>query len=294
MASPSWLVIGHGSVGSALVRRLVRAGLEPVVYDPSPRVRVAGREHLTTLGGQARVFDRVISCVAPPAAPIALEDARPVLTSSTRYLDWNTIAPAAKQALAAAAPCPVIDVALLDTLDEESGSPSIAISGTHAAEVAPDLVDLGFHVDVVGEAAGDAALLKFARSIFMKTLEALVVEFEAATALLPGRAVVTASIERNLGPTFRDFARMLLETDRIHAARRADELGGAVDAHEDAGLSVPLASAAVKVLRDAAAAWQGPDAPPVGAGAAALATYLSGHLGARRTARAGEPVDARR
>ena len=50
-------------------------------------------------------------------------------------------------------------------------------------------------------AGGDAALLKYARSIFMKTLEALVVEFEAAIATLPGRDIVTASIERNLGPT---------------------------------------------------------------------------------------------
>ena len=210
-------------------------------------------------------------------------------------MDWNTVAPGVKRSLAAAAPCAVVDVALLDTLDEESASPSLAISGSRAAEVAEALEALGFHVDVVGDAAGDAALLKYARSLFMKTLEALVVEFEAATASLPGRAIVTASIERNLGPRFMDFARMLLETDRVHAPRRADELASAVDAHVEAGLAVPLAAAAVEVLRDAARVWQEADAPPSDAGAPALAAYLARRLPERRAATdARERVDARR
>ncbi len=294
MTTASWLVIGHGSVGSALVRRLVRAGIEPVVYDPSPRVPVVDREHLSSLLDATRTFDRVISCVAPPSAPTALEDARPVLRADTVYLDWNTVGPVVKRALAVAAPCPVVDVALLDTLDEEAASPSVAISGPRAPDIVPDLVGLGFHVDVVGDSAGDAALLKYARSIFMKTLEALVVEFESAVATLPGRVIVTASIERNLGPTFMDFARMLLETDRIHAARRADELAGAVTAHVDAGLSVPLATAAVGVLRAAATAWQEPDAPPIGARPDALVAFLADHLQGPRPVAVNGSADARR
>ena len=282
MDDRSWLVIGHGSVGSALVRRLVRAGADPVVYDPAPRVSVVGRDHRTSLEGETRRFDRAVSCVAPSAARSALHETRAVLGAGSLYMDWNTLAPEVKRDLAETAPCPLIDVALLDTLDEEAASPSIAISGAGAKEAVADLVGLGFHVDVVGAAAGDAALLKSARSIFMKTLEALVVEFEASVATLPGRDIVTASIERNLGPAFTDFARMLLETDRIHAPRRADELARAVDAHVRAGLHVPLATAAVEVLRDAGFAWQRPDAPPSGAGAPTLAAHLAHHLGDRR------------
>jgi 3-hydroxyisobutyrate dehydrogenase-like beta-hydroxyacid dehydrogenase len=290
----SWLVIGHGSVGSAIVRRLVRAGIDPVVFDPSPRVPVAGQSHLRSFDGEARTFDRVVSCVPPAAAALALEEARAVLHAGTLYMDWNTVAPGVKRELAAAAPCPVVDVALLDTLDEEAASPSLAISGSRAAEVAEALEALGFRVDVVGDAAGDAALLKYARSLFMKTLEALVVEFEAATAGLPGRAIVTASIERNLGSRFMDFARMLLETDRVHAPRRADELAGAVDAHVEAGLAVPLAAAAVEVLRHAARVWQQADAPPSDAGAPALAAYLASHVADHAAADERERVDARR
>ena len=122
----------------------------------------------------------------------------------------------------------------------------------------------------------------------------LVVEFEAAVSALPGRAIVTASIGRNLGPGFMDFARMLLETDRIHAARRADELAGAVSAHVEAGLSVPLATAAVGVLRAAATAWHHVVAPPIGASPDALAAFLADHLEDGRQASASVPTDARR
>ena len=83
-------------------------------------------------------------------------------------------------------------------------------------------------VDVAGAECGDAALLKLARSLFMKSLEALVIEFEAAIAPLAGRDIVVGSIERNLGERFTAFSRMLIETDRIHAARRSRELEEAI------------------------------------------------------------------
>ncbi len=131
---------------------------------------------------------------------------------------------------------------------------------------------------MVGPECGDAALLKFARSLFMKTLEALVVEFEAAIADLPGRDIVTASIERNVGARFVDFSRMLLETDRVHATRRSHELAEAIEVYGQAGRPVHLATAAVEVLRAASAAWAAPDAPSSDAGGRALARYLSVRL----------------
>jgi 3-hydroxyisobutyrate dehydrogenase-like beta-hydroxyacid dehydrogenase len=197
---------------------------------------------------------------------------------TTLYFDWNTLLPEAKRQIAMAAPCRVVDVALLDTLDEESARPSLAISGPNAAAAVPVLAELNFHIDVVGPNCGDAARLKLARSLFMKSLEALVVEFEAAVAPMAGREVIVASIERNLGARFTDFARMLLETDRIHATRRAVELEGAVEVYRQAGRSVRLASAAIDVLRAAAAAWRSPGAPAVDAGGRAFAQFLATRL----------------
>ncbi len=276
LASLRWLVIGHGSVGSALVRRLTRAGIRPRVYDPAPRIPVTDVDWLVTADGAQA--DVAISCVVPSRALDALEAVRPLLGPGTQYLDWNTLTPAAKQAVADAAGCSVVDVALMDTLDDEVDHPSLAVSGPDAAAARLLLTELGFASEVVGEACGDAARLKLARSLFMKSLEALVVEFDAALATVAGRAIVARSIEANLGPQFTAFSRMLVDTDRIHAGRRAGELGEAIAAFRERGVSLSVPQASLEVLRAAARAWQQPDAPPVGAGREALAHYLSRHL----------------
>jgi 3-hydroxyisobutyrate dehydrogenase-like beta-hydroxyacid dehydrogenase len=273
-----WLIVGHGSVGSALARRLSQRGARPWIYDPAPRVPVVDGELLRSLDGVAP-FDQVISCVVPSAALKAIEAARPAFGPATLYLEWNTLTPEAKQQVAAMAPGAVVDVALLDTLDQEAAHPSLAVSGPRAADAAMLLRSYDFLVAEVGAVCGDAALLKLSRSLFMKCLEALVLEFNAAVAPLKGRSVVIESIERNLGHRFTAFSRMLIETDRIHAERRATELEEAVTVFAASGRSLAVAEASVDVLRAAAVAWRLAAAPKPGTGAEVLAAFLSTELG---------------
>jgi len=282
---PRWLIVGHGSVGSALVRRLGRIGVRPSVYDPAPRLPIVAADHLARLDLAGGAFDIVVSCVIPAAALQALAGVRTALKPATLYLEWNTVTPETKRAVAAAAPCAVLDVALMDTLDDEAASPSLALSGPEAGNAAEVLRRLGFRVDIAGPECGDAALLKLARSLFMKSLEALVIEFEAAIAPLSGREIVVGSIERNLGERFTAFARMLIETDRLHAARRSRELEEAIEVFQHADKSTRVAEAATDVLGAAAAAWQSPGAPAERAGAEAFARFLATGLKAhmRRT-----------
>jgi 3-hydroxyisobutyrate dehydrogenase-like beta-hydroxyacid dehydrogenase len=272
-----WLIVGHGSVGSALARRLTRHGIRPWIFDPAPRVPIVDGE-LTDLAG-VDPFEHVVSCVTPSAALHAIERVRAVVGPATLYLEWNTLTPDAKRAVSERAPLSVVDVALLDTLDQEAAHPSLAVSGPQAAGAAGLLRSLDFLVDEVGPACGDAALLKLSRSLFMKCLEALVVEFYAAVAPLQGRSVVVDSIERNLGDRFTTFSRMLIETDRIHAGRRSAELEEAVKVFTSQGRSLAVAVASVEVLRAAAAAWRRDGAPSAGAGADSLAIFLSSALG---------------
>lgn len=272
-----WLIVGHGSVGSALARRIAATARGRLaVYDPAPRIAVMHGEHVAAI--DAAGYDVVVSCVTPAMAVDVLATVRGALRPDTLYLEWNTVTPETKRAIAAAAPCPVVDVALMDTLDDERSRPSLAVSGPEAAAVRPLLEGIGFRVDDAGAACGDAALLKLARSLFMKSLEALLVEFEAATALLPGRDIITRSVEKNLGPDFMAFWRMLIETDRVHAARRGRELQEAVAVFVGEGRTVRVAETAATVLSDAAAVWRSADAPLETAGAEAFARYLAHHL----------------
>src|SRR5580765_4408545 len=118
-----WLIVGHGSVGSALVRRIARTGARPSVYDPAPRLQVTGGDHLAGPPAGGEAFDIVISCVVPAAAMQALQAVRAALRPATLYLEWNTVAPEIKRAIAAAAPCLVVDVALMDMFVKMRGPP---------------------------------------------------------------------------------------------------------------------------------------------------------------------------
>lgn len=267
------LVIGHGSVGAVLVRRLVADGQEVLVFDPKPRLAVTGAEHITVAAGPA--VDVAICCVVPAAARNALDAVRPMLGVDTLYMDWNTLPPQDKADLAQSASCRFVDVALMDSLDSEAKHPSLAVAGPAAEAAQAFLAGQGYHVTIAGAECGAAARLKLARSLFMKSLEALVLEFNAALTPLDGREVVVDSIGRNLGPQFMDFARMLIETDRVHAGRRARELEGAVAAYRPSTRSLRLAVASIATLHAAADAWGRPDAPLPDASADTLAAYIA-------------------
>jgi hypothetical protein len=268
-----WLVVGHGSVGSFLAARLVRGGHAVGVLDPNPRVPLAAGAQLAEIGGSV-LYDHVASSVPPDVA-----ETIPALVSGSVqedgfFFDWNTLNPAVKERISHALPPAVVDVALLDSLDANVDRPSIAVSGLRVAEAAKILRALGFTVAIAGDEAGQAAALKYLRSIFMKTLEALVLEYASLSTDLDDNAIVRDSIVKSLGEQFAEFMDLLLRTNRLHAERRSRELADAVATFAVNGVRPELAAAGIDVLRRSADAWRDPAAPPPDSDALELATYL--------------------
>jgi 3-hydroxyisobutyrate dehydrogenase-like beta-hydroxyacid dehydrogenase len=278
MTARNWLIVGHGSVGSAMAQRIDSAGDRVLVYDPAPRVVVKVGRRLDRLGRDDGPVDLVLSCVPPSVAEQVPALIAPVVRAASVLLDWNTVSPEAKQAIASASPCEVLDVALLDTLDADGARPRVAISGARAADHQSLLESLGFHVDIAGSAPGDAALLKYARSIFMKSLEGLALEYMALTEPIDRHGIVAASVENNLGRQAMDFLALLVSTNRRHASRRAGELADAVAVFEARGASIAVGKAVVPLLERAAQVWQRPDAPAEDASLDELIVYLEKHL----------------
>jgi 3-hydroxyisobutyrate dehydrogenase-like beta-hydroxyacid dehydrogenase len=270
----SWLIVGHGSVGSSLTARLVAHGETPLVYDPNPRVPVSAGRRVGS-EGNGRGVDYVASCVTPSFALEVPAAVAAFVRPHSVFFDWNTISPEVKQDVASRLPCPVVDVALLDSVDSLAGAPRLAISGPTAQAAQALLANYGFEAEIAGSEIGAAALLKYTRSIFMKSLEALVLEYVALAESLDDDQIVWRSLEQNLGPRFTKFALLLLATNRVHAGRRAAELADAVDLFHDRGRELRIATAAIDVLSRAADGWQQADAPPEDATAANLATYMS-------------------
>lgn len=278
MRRRTWLIVGHGSVGSSMAQRIHSAGDRVLVFDPAPRVAVTVGRRLERLARDDGPVDLVLSCVPPSVAEQVPALIVPVVRNGSVLLDWNTVSPDAKQAIASASPCEVLDVALLDTLDADGTRPRVAISGVRAEAHRPLLESLGFHVDIAGSAPGEAALLKYARSIFMKSLEGLVLEYVALTEPIDHHGIVAASVENNLGKQSMDFLALLVATNRRHATRRAAELDDAVQVFEARGASIAVAKAVVPLLERAAQVWQQADAPAEDASLQELIIYLEKHL----------------
>jgi 3-hydroxyisobutyrate dehydrogenase-like beta-hydroxyacid dehydrogenase len=273
----NWLVVGHGSVGSFLATRLAAGGAAVSVLDPQPRVPVTAGPAVED-AASAGVVDYVVSCVPPEVAAAVPRLVGPALGPETILFDWNTVAPAVKREVAAATEATTIDVALLDSLDREAERPNLAVSGPAAEKGARILERYGFAVVVAGDEVGEAATLKYLRSIFMKGLEALVLEYASLASDFDGEPIVRASLENNLGERFVRFMDLLISTNRIHAERRSRELAGALAAHSGDGVRPAVAAASAEVLRRAAEAWADASAPPVDAAVADLARYLRSAL----------------
>jgi 3-hydroxyisobutyrate dehydrogenase-like beta-hydroxyacid dehydrogenase len=267
-----WLVVGHGSVGSFIVERLVRTGSSVSVLDPAPRLPIVAGTAVTSLddGG----YDCVVSCVPPDVAETVPATVSRALGVGALFFDWNTVSPEVKRRIAAAVPAETVDVALLDSVDRDnSDSPRLAVSGSESGRAGELLSEAGFDVVYAGPDVGQAASLKYLRSVFMKTLEALVLEFSALAAGVDTKEIVRNSLTNNLGAEFSTFMDLLVQTNRVHATRRANELEDAVASFSSEGTTPELAAAAVDVLRRAALAWQDGE-PPEGAAPDELARHL--------------------
>ena len=216
------LVVGHGSVGSFLAARLLAAGAAVSILDPEPRIPIAAGCAVENPASLTAV-DYVFSCVPAEASESVPALVRPALRPDGVLFDWNTVSPAVKRRIAAATEATTVDVALLDSVDAEVERPTLALSGPTAEHAAAVLGGFGFRAFVAGAEVGDAAALKYLRSIFMKGLEALVLEYASLATDFGGAPIVRASLKSNLGEQFVRFMDLLIATNRIHARRRSRE-----------------------------------------------------------------------
>ena len=257
-----WLIIGHGTVGAVLLSRVVACGATARVYDPDPRLALPELPAITRVAARDRVrVDNVAVCVPASARAAVSAYLRESVDGDPLVYDWASAPPAAKISNASAERR-WIDVALLDSLDRAVDRPLLAISGPAAEEAAAVLRALGFEVAVAGTEVGQAAAVKITRSLFMKPLEALVVEFRSIASALDPAGASWLSIEGSLGATFGEFADVLVASDAVHAERRAAELRHALTYAGEHGWNSGIAQAAEQTLARLAEHWGGSSITP--------------------------------
>ncbi|MGP1348090.1 MAG: DUF1932 domain-containing protein [Stomatobaculum sp.] len=137
------------------------------------------------------------------------------------------------------------DAAMLGSLPNDKHRVPMMASGNGAKKYKEAADTLNMRVTYVNEEAGAASAIKLVRSIYMKGLEALMVETMQAADAYDVSEVVINSLSTSLDKfRFVEHLNRLVTGAAIHCVRRGHELEGSMEMQKDAGLSSSMAQGA--------------------------------------------------
>lgn len=135
---------------------------------------------------------------------------------------------------------------MLGSLPKDKHKVPMMASGNGAKRYKEAADSLGMNVSYVSEEAGAASAIKLVQSIFMKGLEALMIETVEAADAYGVSEVVVDSLSTSLdGIPFRAHLDRLVTGAAIHCARKGHELEGSMEMQEDEG-QTPIMSRAAR------------------------------------------------
>jgi 3-hydroxyisobutyrate dehydrogenase-like beta-hydroxyacid dehydrogenase len=259
--------IGYGDFAHAVAGGLSAAGVELRAYvrpraDPSgararaDRMRSAGVNAAESIADALAGADVAIAAVPGSAGREVAEVCAQHLRPGQLYVDPSSSLPAAKADTAdliARSGAEYVDVAVLGTVVTAGAQVPMLAAGPGAARFRDEGTAAGLRITAMDGAAGDAALIKLLRTVYMKGRDALVLEL-----LLAARrhGVHEAVLESIGGPgeqvPFPKLAERVMCSLAVYAERRADELADAAVLLRDVGVEPLMAEAGESRLRQLA------------------------------------------
>jgi 3-hydroxyisobutyrate dehydrogenase/2-hydroxy-3-oxopropionate reductase len=260
-------VIGLGTMGGSVARRLLDTGHDVVVWNRSPEkaelLVTAGAIRADTPAEAARSADAVLTFLADPEALAAVTDGPDGLAAGvdgdTTVIEMSTVGPEAIARLAATLPggTPLLDAPVLGSASEiEAGALRIFVGGPEelAERWRPLFGALGTptHVGTLG--AGAAAKLVANSTLFgalgvlgeaLALAEGLGLSRETAFDVLAATPIAAQAERRRAAIESGEYPR------RFSLALAKKDADLVADAAESAGVDLRLAAAARSWLADA-------------------------------------------
>lgn len=261
--------LGFGEVGYFMSKGFRDEGLRPVyAFDAACSDKGTVSEKIASRADECEVtlyaaLGELMSCVnvvisAVPAKH-AYDAALEVLKSDRGiilYVDVSTAKPAAKKRLEAlflAKGILYADSAIMGPLPNYLHKVPILASGNGADKWRELMTPWGMRIDTIEGEAGTATAIKLVRSVFMKGLEALLVESFLFARKSGTEDIVLKSLSETLDEyPFAHTANRMIGADLIHAERRAFEVGESVELMEEVGVEPIMAQAVIKRLNKSA------------------------------------------
>lgn len=261
------LVAGYGAAGRAYAAGFREAGAEVTAVDPfaendmQEKAQAAGITLLTELPGNLDRFDLVI-ILSPAAASLDIIRQLADRPGACPVLDLTSSAPVAMQQASAILGDRLIDGTVLGAVGLGGLATPMVFAGKQASTAAAMLRELGCCIACIDGEPGSASALKLLRSLFMKGLEALVVETQLAAAALGQSGGLRIALADLAEIDMPEFLAEMLRTHPKHAERRTHEIEAAASLMREAGFSPFMLPAAGQLFARTAAAGPGPDESP--------------------------------
>jgi 3-hydroxyisobutyrate dehydrogenase-like beta-hydroxyacid dehydrogenase len=172
--------------------------------------------------------DLAFSLVTASSAVDAARSAAKFLKRDQTYIDFNSVSPMTKRSVAEAVTpsgADFVEAAIMAPVPGPDHKVHVLASAGNAKAIAERLNAIGMKVDAVGERIGDASLSKMLRSIFIKGIEALMLESLVAARHAGIEERILDSVQKTIpGIDWRKLASYNLERTVAHGARRAAEM----------------------------------------------------------------------
>lgn len=262
-------LVGYGEVGQILARALREQDLAWVgAWDllfrdamqgavMKARAKDDGVEACASLAALLVRADIVISAVTASNALEVAREAAKSIRPGTFFLDLNSASPMTKAGAARlvdAAGAHYVEAGVMTPVPPYGIRAPMLLGGPRAGVLAEKLAPLGFDMTVVAERIGVASAMKLCRSVFIKGLEAIIVE----SYTLARRHGVERQLLASLAETFPQIdwekqGSYLFSRVAKHGKRRAEEMREAANTVREAGFE-PWMSAASAETQDWVAA----------------------------------------
>jgi 3-hydroxyisobutyrate dehydrogenase-like beta-hydroxyacid dehydrogenase len=227
-------IIGFGEAGQHIGRGLVAEGkaqvcaydtrhAEAALIDAARKANVALKD---SAAAALQDSEFVFSLVTASSAAEAARSAARHLKTGQVYIDFNSVSPMTKRAVAEiVAPANFVEAAVMAPVPGPDHKVHVLASAPGARAVADRLNTIGMNIDIVGDRIGDASLSKMLRSIFIKGIEALMLESLVAARHAGIEERILDSVQKTIpGIDWRKLATYNFERTVAHGARRAAEM----------------------------------------------------------------------
>ena len=214
------------------------------------RAREAGVELLPDNRAVAAWADMVCNITPAQYSRAALESVLDLLRPGQLYADLSSSTPANKAAMAeltAKTGALYVDAAMLGSLPASRHKVQIIACGPGAKAFQETMAPWGMNIEFHPGAPGAASAVKLVRSIYMKGLEALLLEMlEASDAYGVTEDVVPSVCAAMDKDPFAVILDRLVTGMAVHCVRRGEEVKGSVELLREAGIDPCMSESTVK------------------------------------------------